>query len=231
VKEDLTQISIVLDRSGSMSDVRDATIAGFNEFVEGQKAVPGDANVTLIQFDTENPYEVVFNSKQVKDVPKLTTDMYVPRGGTPLHDALGRTIDSLGVQLSKLSDVDRPGKVVIVVMTDGLENSSKEYSAPRLADMIKHQREAYKWEFVFLGANQDAILTGERLNIPRASSVTYAAGSVAAMANVFRATTRNLSAFRRGASASMSYSRQDRKEALEEDDPLKKKEKKLVPSA
>lgn len=229
MKKDLTQITIVLDRSGSMSEVRDATIAGFNEFVEGQKEVPGEANITLIQFDTENPYEVVFDSKRVKEVPKLTVEMYVPRGGTPLHDALGRTIDSLGAQLSKLSDEERPEKTVIVVMTDGLENSSREYSAPRVADMIKHQREAYKWEFVFLGANQDAILTGERLNIPMAASMTYAS-STPGTANAMRSTSRSLAQFRVGTAVSMAYSPNDRKEALEEDEPPKKK-KKMTPSA
>src|SRR5712692_4198298 len=149
MKDDLAQITIVLDRSGSMSAVRDATVSGFNEFMEGQKAVPGDARITLIQFDTQDPYELVFDRKPIKEIPKLTVEMYVPRGGTPLHDALGRAIDDLGAKLSKEAEGERPGKVVMVVMTDGLENSSKEYTAPRLAEMIEHQRETYKWQFVF----------------------------------------------------------------------------------
>jgi hypothetical protein len=103
-KKNLTQITIVLDRSGSMASVREATISGFNTFVEGQNAVPGDANLTLIQFDTENAYEVVFD-RELRDVPKLTAETYNPRGGTPLHDALGRTISELGAKLSKISSM------------------------------------------------------------------------------------------------------------------------------
>src|SRR5208282_297454 len=124
---------------------------GFNEFVESQKIGEGDATITLIQFDTENPWEVVFEDKPVKQAPKLTPDVYFPRGGTPLHDCIGRTINDLGARLNKTKESDRPGKVVIVIMTDGLENSSTLFKAPQIAEMIKHQQEAYKWHFVFLG--------------------------------------------------------------------------------
>jgi Mg-chelatase subunit ChlD len=142
-KENLTQITIVLDRSGSMASVREATISGFNEFVDGQKAVPGEARLTLILFDTKNAYEVVFD-RALRDVPKLTAETYNPRGGTPLHDALGRAISEVGAKLSKMPEQERPGKVVVVTMTDGLENASQTYTAAQIAGMIKHQREAYK---------------------------------------------------------------------------------------
>ena len=106
MKDSLAQITMILDRSGSMSSVLRPTIDGFNEFVEGQKNVPGDANVTLIQFDTENPWEVVFEDKPVKKAPKLTSETYVPRGGTPLNDAIGRTIVDLGNRLEKINEAD-----------------------------------------------------------------------------------------------------------------------------
>ena len=216
-KENLTQITIVLDRSGSMASVRDATISGFNEFVEGQKAAPGDALMTLIQFDSENAYEMVFD-KALRDVPKLTVETYVPRGGTPLHDALGRTITELGAKLGKMAEDERPGKVIIVTMTDGFENSSHEYKASQIAEMIKHQREAYQWEFIFLGANQDAILTGERLNIPAANSVSYAAAA-AGTHSVMSSTSANVNKFRStGARASLAYNSAQREEAMEDDD-------------
>jgi Mg-chelatase subunit ChlD len=214
MKENLTQITIILDRSGSMSVVRDATVAGFNEFVNGQKNVPGEAHVSLIQFDTENAYELLFDRKPLAQVPQLTVEMYVPRGGTPLHDAVGRGIDDLGAKLAATPEADRPGKVVFVIMTDGLENSSREYTAPRIAEMIQHQRERYKWEFVFLGANQDAILTGERLNIPMASSVTFAA-TPAGVRNLTRATSARIAAYRSGAAPSVAYSPEDREKANE----------------
>ena len=211
-KKNLTQITIVLDRSGSMASVRDATIAGFNEFIEGQKAVPDDANLCLIQFDTENAYEVVFD-RALCDVPKLTAETYNPRGGTPLHDALGRTISELGAKLSKMPEHERPGKVVVVTMTDGLENASENYTAAQIAGLIKHQREAYKWEFLFLGANQDAILTGERLSIPRANSVMFAACAAGA-GNVMRATALNVASFRKtGSRAGLQYTEVQRKAA------------------
>lgn len=218
MKQDLTQITIVLDRSGSMSAVCDATISGFNEFVEGQKKAPGEANLTLVQFDTENPYEVVFD-KAIGEIPRLTVETYVPRGGTPLHDALGRTITQLGAKLGKMSEVERPAKVVIVTMTDGLENASHEYKAAQIAEMIRHQREVYKWEFLFLGANQDAILTGERLNIPAANAVMYA-HAAAGTANVMRATAQNVASYRgvSGQSHSLAYTSTQRKEAMEEDE-------------
>lgn len=217
MKDNLTQITIVLDRSGSMNIVRDATISGFNEFVEGQRKAPGEANLTLIQFDTENPFDVVFN-KPVADIPKLTVETYVPRGGTPLHDALGRTITALGTKLKTMAEADRPAKVVIVTMTDGQENSSHEYTAPQIAEMIKHQREMYKWEFLFLGANQDAILTGERLNIPGVNSVTYGHNTVGTHA-VMAATSSNLASYRKtGLSGTLRYSGGQRKEAMEEDE-------------
>jgi Mg-chelatase subunit ChlD len=212
MKDTLTQISIVLDRSGSMSTVRDATISGFNEFIDGQKALPGEAQISLVQFDTEDAYEVLYEAKPIRDVPKMTVETYVPRGGTPLHDAIGRTMDGLGAKLAKTSEAERPGKVVIVIMTDGLENSSKEYSPARIAEMIKHQREAYKWEFVFLGANQDAILTGERLNISARSSMTYAATAAGAR-NALRASSRSLGNYRSGATKDMSFTEEDREKA------------------
>lgn len=214
---DSAQITIVLDRSGSMAAVRDATIAGFNEFVEGQKSVPGDCNLTMVQFDTDNPYEMVFDDP-VSKIPRLTTKTYVPRGGTPLHDAIGRTITGLGTKLEKMADVSRPNKVIIVIMTDGLENSSHEYTAAKIAEMIKHQREVYKWEFIFLGANQDAILTGERLNIPAATAVSYVA-TATGVANTMTATTSNVRSYRAtGVAASLAYSKLQREDAMEDDE-------------
>jgi len=227
MKTDLSTIAMILDRSGSMSSVRQATIDGFNEFIEGQKNGAGDANVTLIQFDTDNPYEVVFEDEPVKKAPKLTAHTYVPRGGTPLHDAIGRTITDLGTKLSKMVEAERPGKVFVVIMTDGLENASHEYSGPKIAEMIKHQRDKYKWEFIFLGANQDAILTGEHLNIPMANAATYAATAGGTHA-AFVATGRNVNSVRSGKAVHASYSIGQRKSLLEEDedDLLKPKSKK-----
>jgi uncharacterized protein YegL len=217
MKDSLTHITMVLDRSGSMSSVLRPTIDGFNEFVESQKAGEGDATITLIQFDTENSWEVVFEDRPVKQAPKLTPDVYFPRGGTPLHDAIGRTIVDLGERFKKMKEDDRPGKVIVVIMTDGLENSSVKYAAPKIAEMIKHQQDVYKWHFVFLGANQDAILTGEALNIPAMSALTYTA-SAAGTHNSFGVTGQSVNSLRANRTMSVSYSVEQRKAALEEDE-------------
>lgn len=215
MKDSLTHIRFVLDRSGSMAAIREATIAGFNEFIEGQKAGPGECTMTLHLFDTDNPYEIVFDQKPVQEVPRLTLETFVPRGATPLHDAIGRSIDTLGKQLKKMPEGERPGKIVVAIMTDGLENSSQLYRAPKIAEMIKHQREVYKWEFLFLGANQDACMTGEALNIPAINAVSYAA-TATGTANVMRSTSSNVQSYRiSGQSASLAYSPEQRKEAEE----------------
>lgn len=214
MKDNLTMITFVLDRSGSMGAARNATIDGFNEFIGGQNKGAGDANVTLIQFDTGDPYEVVFDSRPVKDVPKLTVEKYVLRGGTPLHDALGHAIDSLGGTLAALPEQERPGRVVIVTLTDGLENSSHKYTAACIAQMIKHQREAYNWQFVFLGANQDAILTGERLNIPASSSLTYNA-TADGIQVAFGFTSSKINRMRAGRSKFVEFDKKDREKALQ----------------
>ena len=212
MNQNLTEITVLLDRSGSMSLVQDATIKGFNEFVEGQKNVPGDANISLIQFDSAAPYERVF-SKPVKEAPALTNETFRPRGSTPLHDAIGQTITSLGARLKSMKEEDRPGKVVVVIMTDGLENSSMIYTAAQVAEMIEHQRSVYKWQFIFLGANQDACMTGEKLNIPVAQSVTYA-HTPAGMAGAMRGMTTNMASYRvTGQSASLNWTDEQRKEA------------------
>lgn len=173
MKQDLTDISIVLDRSGSMESIRNDTIGGFNTFLKTQQEAPGEANLTLVQFDDR--YEVVHNGIRVQDVPELTALTFVPRGYTALLDAIGRTITDTGTRLSALSEDQRPSKVIFVILTDGEENASKEFTRDKINEMIKHQTEAYNWDFVFLGANQDAIQVGTSIGIMAANSLSYAA--------------------------------------------------------
>ncbi len=173
MKDDLTDITIVLDRSGSMASVREDTIGGFNSFLEEQKAVSGSATLSLVQFDDR--YEVLYEGRRLQDAPLLTAQTFVPRGSTALLDAVGRTIQATGVRLAALPERERPRKVLFVVMTDGEENASREFSSGQIFDMITHQREKYQWEFVFVGANQDAIATGASYGIPQANALNYAA--------------------------------------------------------
>ncbi|HEX7071545.1 MAG TPA: vWA domain-containing protein [Rhodothermales bacterium] len=167
-----SHISFILDRSGSMESLRREAIGGFNAFVDSQRLEPGTADLSLILFDHE--YLPTLENVDMKRVPHLTDETYVPRGTTALHDAIGRTIDDLGVQLAGLPESKRPEKVIVAILTDGLENASSRYTPRKVAQMIAHQREKYSWEFVFLGANQDAILTAQQLSIDPAAAYSFA---------------------------------------------------------
>lgn len=168
-----TEIAGVLDRSGSMACIISDTMGSFNKFLEDQKNAPGIAKMTLNQFD--DVFKVVYEGKDIKDAPQLTKDNYSPRGTTALLDAIGKTINTLGERLKGMKEEDRPGKVVVVIITDGFENASREFNRNQIFDMIKKQTEVYKWAFIFLGANQDAIKTGESMGISASNSLTYGA--------------------------------------------------------
>ena len=213
MKENRTRIAIILDRSGSMQSVREATIAGFNTFIRSQREQPGEVTVKLIQFDDQ--YDVVFD-KPLADVPELTQDLFVPRGMTALFDAQGRTIVALGEELAALPESERPSKVIVMTLTDGQENASKQYGVDQIAALVKHQTDVYKWDFIFLGANQDAIHTGALMAIAPAASLTYRASN-AGTANVFAAAASYVSSSRRGAPA--AFSEKDRTASMAPDDP------------
>lgn len=173
MNEQLTAIAFILDRSGSMASVKTDAIGGFNTFVEQQRELPGDARMSLVLFDHE--YTPVYDDKPIREVPELTAQTYVPRGRTALYDAVGQTIDMVGSRLARTPEPERPAKVIVAIMTDGLENASTDYSHARIAEMIKHQQDVYSWEFVFLGANMDVPAVARSLNIAEANAVAYAA--------------------------------------------------------
>jgi hypothetical protein len=209
MREDVTDITLLLDRTGSMQVVRDETITAVNRFLEEQKKVPGEAAFTLVQFDSQDPFEVVQRAVPIREAKPLTAETYVPRAWTPLLDAIGRTINDAGARLGAMSETDRPGKVVLAIITDGLENASKEFSRAKILEMIKHQREAYSWQIVFLGANQDAIAEGAQIGLPKSASLTYATtphGVQAAYASL----SENLVSYRIGTAQAMNWSEEDR---------------------
>lgn len=199
MKDNLTYIVVVLDRSGSMGSVQAATIEGINSFIEGQKTSPGQARMTLIQFD--DAYEVNYVDRPITEVPSLNFDTYKPRGMTALLDAMGRSIDELGERLAALPESERPSKVVVVIQTDGQENHSTKFTHSEVSEKIKHQKEKYGWEFIFLGANQDAIATASTFNI--ANAVTYNANNVSTR-KVFSGVSYLASAYRGGGTRGMS---------------------------
>lgn len=170
-RPDYTDITIVLDRSGSMQPIREATVEGLNGFINEQKTQPGYDLWTLIQFNHE--YKVVFKAVPAHEVRPLTRETFVPRGSTALVDAVCRTIDETGRRLAALPEHERPARVLVVILTDGEENSSRTFSKHDLADRIRHQQDKYGWNFVFLGANQDAIATADSYEIKTSGAFTY----------------------------------------------------------
>lgn len=184
------EIAFVLDRSGSMECYQQAAIEGFNHFLADQQNTEGLAKLTLILFDEE--YLVPIRSIPVQEVVSLSEDTYQPRGCTALLDAIGQTIDDLGHRLAALAEKDRPGQVIVAILTDGLENASQRFTWKQIAGKIKHQTDTYKWIFLFLGANQDAIATAANLSIAANNAANYvadAAGSKAGQAAFSRKTT------------------------------------------
>lgn len=166
----LTHLTLVLDRSGSMESVKEATVASFNQFLKSQQETEGEATLSLVQFDDQ--YEVVHDALDLKYVPELTAATFVPRGSTALLDAMGRAMEATGQRLARLPEQRRPGTVIFVTLTDGMENASKQYAVARINEMIRHQRDVYKWQFVFLAANQDAIATAAGMGISAGSALT-----------------------------------------------------------
>ncbi len=179
--QNLTHLYFLLDRSGSMQSIREATCEGFDAFIAEQRGTAGRCRVTLAQFDDR--YDEVYADLDVADVPSLRLD---PRGTTALLDSLGRLIVTAGERLAALPEAERPGSVVMGVMTDGLENASVDWHHARIRTLIEQQTRDYGWQFLYLGADQDAIEVGAQMGFKRDKSMTYARGrsrqAMAAMA-------------------------------------------------
>ena len=190
----LTEIAFILDRSGSMQPLVEQTIAGFNHFLRDQQALPGQARFTLVLFDDriETPVDAV----PVAEVVALDTTTYTTRGSTALLDAIGHTIDTLGKRLAATPEADRPGKVIVAILTDGHENASRRFPMADINQRITHQREVYQWEFLFLGANQDAIATASTMGIQGHNAATFDADGIGIRASV-SSLSRKSSAMRR----------------------------------
>lgn len=212
------RIAVILDKSGSMKDYVDSTIHSFNNFLNELKADPhGACQLKLIQFNTE--YSITFD-KHLGAVPALTNKLYTPEGGTALLDAQGRTIDELGAELRGQHENERPGKVIVCTISDGLENSSKHYTHGQISEMIEHQQKVYNWEFLYLGANQDAVKVGGSLNIPRIRSMSYNVADPAAMEYTYRSMAQTVNSLRSAgvsgqSTGSIGFSDEDRKQALQ----------------
>lgn len=207
MKNGYSDITVVLDRSGSMACLVDEVIGAFNTFVDEQQQVAGQASFSLVQFDDR--YEVYLDAVDLAKVGRLDRTTYVPRGMTALYDAVGRAIVATGTRLAALDEAERPDKVVFLIQTDGMENASHEYDAATLQEMIRHQQDKYAWEFVFLGANIDAGSVAEEIGIARDKALQYANNADGTRA-AFAAVSDNLAGFRRGDRQHMAYAEEDR---------------------
>lgn len=176
MNKNYTHITIVLDRSGSMSIVKDDTIGAFNAFLDDQRKFPGIASWTLVQFD--DLYEPLDDFVDIAKAKKLDTNNFVPRGMTALYDAVGKTIVSVGEKLAVMDEAERPAQVIFAILTDGHENASKEYKRDKVFEMVRCQEKEYNWQFVFLGAGQDAMEEGPKIGIPVAMCSTYSGQNI-----------------------------------------------------
>jgi hypothetical protein len=170
VKQGLTEIICILDMTGSMAGQVADTIGGFNQFIKDQLELPGECKVTVVFFNASE-YTVWQDAVDAKDVPELTGLIYRPQNNTPLIDAMAKTIVNVGKRLEETPEDERPERVLVMTMTDGQENWSKEFTKERLIEMIRTQREEFSWEFVFLGADLDSFGQGQQYGI--ANAVNY----------------------------------------------------------
>ena len=207
MKDGYSDITVVLDRSGSMASLADEVIGAFNAFVDEQQQVEGTATCTLVQFDDQ--YEVYLEAVDLGRVGHLDHTTYVPRGLTALYDAVGRAIIATGKRLAAMDEAERPQKVVFLIQTDGAENASRHCSGAQVRDMIRHQREKYAWEFVFLGATIDADSVAADLGIDQDRAMRYANSADGTRA-AFASVSDNLARFRRGGKKDMRYEEADR---------------------
>lgn len=171
MKKGLTELVFILDKSGSMSGLETDTIGGYNSMLEKQQAVEGECHITTVLFD--NNYELLHDRIDIKAVSPITEKEYFVGGSTALLDAVGRTIHKIGNAQKHTADAYRAEKVLVVIITDGEENSSREYSSEKVKAQIERQKTKYGWEFIFLGANIDAVETAERFGIDRDRAQNY----------------------------------------------------------
>ena len=175
MKKGLTELVFILDRSGSMAGLESDTIGGFNAMIEKQKKADGTAYVSTVLFNVER--KVIHDRVSLHKIAPMTDNDYQVGGGTALLDAIGRAIHHIGNVHKYAREEDRPEKTLFVIITDGMENASREYSAKEIKQKIERQKSKYGWEFLFLGANIDAVETAKHFGIGHDRAVSYKSDS------------------------------------------------------
>lgn len=209
MKKDLNELVFILDRSGSMSGLESDTIGGYNAMLEKQKKEPGEAVITTVLFDDK--YELLHDRINLRGIAPITDKEYYVRGNTALLDAVGKTINKIGNVQKHTAGDERAEHVVFVITTDGMENASHEFSYDKVRKMIEHQKSKYGWEFIFLGANIDAVSTAERFGISKDRATNYNADSEGTLLN-YEVISETVSCLRANRSISENW-----KERIDED--------------
>ena len=217
MKNNLTELVFILDRSGSMQGLEGDTIGGFNAMIEKQKKEPGEAFVSTVLFDDQT--EVLHDRVKLGEVRPITEKEYYVRGCTALLDAIGGAIHHIGNIHKYARSEDVPEHTLFVITTDGMENASRRYSAQQVKQMIERQKEQYGWEFLFLGANMDAVQTARDFGIGEDHAVTYQCDSVGTQLN-YEVLSDTIGSFRMNAPLSVDW-----KSRIEQDVKKRKKNK------
>ncbi len=193
MKNGLTELVFILDKSGSMAGLEKDTIGGFNAMLDKQKALDGECHITTVLFD--NRYELLHDRIDMQAVSPMTEKEYYVGGSTALLDAIGQTINKLVAVQRNTAEAFRAEKVMFVIITDGEENASREFSSQKVKAMIEHEQSKYGWEFIFLGANIDAVETAGRFGIREDRAVDYVPDSMGTELN-FHAMSETVACFR-----------------------------------
>lgn len=208
-----THITFVLDSSGSMAKIEDDTKGGFNVFLKEQQEEEGTATVTL--FDFNSTVELVYRDRSIENAPELDSDNYRPSGQTALHDAISQAVTETSDRIETMASSDRPDNVIMVVLTDGKENAS-ETPQDVVRERVETRREGDDWEFLFIGANQDAALTADDMGMDADKSLDMSHSGEGAEA-AYRATSKSVSRARKGGTTG-GYTEEDRQRQREADD-------------
>jgi len=193
MQKDLTELVFILDKSGSMSGLEDDTIGGFNSLLTKQQKEPGQAIVTTVLFDDK--YELLHDRISISGIRPITGKEYFVGGSTALLDAIGKTIAKIGNAQKYTGENQRAAKVMFIITTDGMENASREYTSGKVRQLIERQKEKYGWEFLFLGANIDAVSTAAEFGIDADRAVNYVADAQGTNLN-YQAVSRAVSEIR-----------------------------------
>jgi Mg-chelatase subunit ChlD len=202
----LTHVTFVLDSSGSMNKIEEDTKGGFNSLLEEQRNEDGEATITLYEFNDH--VERLFQAKSVEEVPELTDENYSPGGRTALYDAIAMAIRNTGQHISELNSQDRPDHVLVIFLTDGKENAS-ETSQETIKELINLRQEEDEWEFLFIGANQDAVLTAKEMGMEKDRALTMSHNAEGTQA-AYESTSEQISQLRQEGKTD-GYAEEDRR--------------------